>query len=335
MSTQFLGIEISIKRDRLIKNAIIILLLILILAVEGCFSFVEFGFNWEKLSPSNIGFWSDIILRLVLLLIVRTLAIFVFKERTEMHSQTLFVEKTKNAELMKFKRPNFSEYIDTVANREIKIRFWKEECTQRLTKLNKKASDTDRILFCSKNEADIEAKKLNRYCSRRTQLETFMTDEWIEENIDSMNVKCPKLNPNVFDISVSKTTKFDEFNIEGRQGNAMLSILISASILMLGFNIIKQALEYNKTDANVLAIFISLGIDMALMSLQFIWGWNDSINIVNNEVLVPYTNRNRYLINYLYWNNADKIDSVKNNIAQIDSMVESERKLKFEGKKEA
>ena len=74
---------------------------------------------------------------------------------------------------------------------------------------------------------------------------------------------------------------------------------------------------------------------MALMSLQFIWGWNDSINIVNNEVLVPYTNRNRYLINYLYWNNADKIDSVKNNIAQIDSMVESERKLKFEGKKEA
>ena len=73
--------KLAYNKTNILKNVFSILLLILILIVEGCFNFVTFEFNVEKLA--NLGFWTNVAFKVVLLVLVKMWVMSIFMDGTK------------------------------------------------------------------------------------------------------------------------------------------------------------------------------------------------------------------------------------------------------------
>ena len=90
-------------------------------------------------------------------------------------------------------------------------------------------------------------------------------------------------------------------------------------------NMLKQLLDPTPNSTAFIATIINLGIDLIFMTFQCFSAFLDANKIVKKEILVAYTNRNRILIEYIYFKNSDNVIEVKNRINKIeeDSIKES------------
>lgn len=309
-----------IKRESFIKNFIITILIVLILVVEGCFNFVEVGWRWQRLE--DVSFWVDISTCVLLLIFIRILSILIIQPIIEKHNKDLFYQRTRNEKLLLARGNNIDAWtfwIDMIKNVLIRKEKHLEIVNQKLSKLNSKAKDSDRALYYDKSSDKEIFKKTNKYCQKRGFLEMQKTDEWIEENLNTIDVKgAAKLNAHVFDLPIASNTKVDKYKIKGATRQTIAIAVLLAVIMMLFVNVLKRTLEYATNETLFLTLFINLLIDIVLMGGQVISGWLDSIKIVNNEMLLPYVNRNNILIEYIYYKNTDK-DKVKELILTIDT----------------
>lgn len=309
-----------IKRESFIKNFIITILLILILIVEGCFNFVEVGWKWQRLG--DVAFWVDISTSVLLLILIRVLSILIIQPIVEKHNMDLFYQKKRNEKLMLARGNNIDAWtfwIDMIKNVLIRKEKHLEIINHKLSKLNYWAKDNDRALWYDKSEDKEIYKKNNKYCQKRKFLELQTSDEWIEENLNTIKVKgAAKLNAHAFDLPIASNIKENKYKIKGATKQTIAIAVLLAVIMMLFVNVLKRTLDYATNETLFLTLFINILIDIVLMGGQVISGWLDSIKIVNNEMLLPYVNRNNILIEYIYYKNTDK-DKVKAAILAIDT----------------
>lgn len=321
-----------LHRESFIKNFIITTLLILILIVEGCFNFVQFGFKWERLL--DLDFWSYIVTSVILLILIRVLAILIIQPIIEKNNQDLFYQKCRNQKLMLARGNDINAWtfwIDCIKNVFIRKEKHIENVNYKLSKINAKAKDKDRQLWYDKSEQKEILKQTNNYCLKRSLYEMELQEDWIEQNINTIDVKgASKLNPNVFDLPVSGSIKVDKYKINGKTRQAILVAVLLAVIMMLFINVLKRTIDYSNKEIMFLSVLINLIIDIVLMGGQFVSGWMDSVKIVNNEILLPYTNRNNILIEYIYYKNQDNTQKVKDLLLSIDTEAKELTKIKFQ-----
>lgn len=303
-----------LNRDKLVKNIITTILLILILIVEGCFNFITLEFNFSILY--EIQFWIKIIFKMTLLLLVRMLALNIFKPKARENNKELQVEKNKNEKLSRLKDADFPYWIENVKNIEIKIEAWKNKITKKLLKLEQKASENDRHLYFD-NSISEEEKMKNKYYRRKTYFLSLLTSDFIDSNINTLQVRFQRLDAAIFDLPVNLEHEENKYQISSKSKSATFISLAVASVGLLLINIITSGLDFSKNDSILIATIISLSVDLVFLSYQFLMGILDSYRIINNNELLPYINRNRILKEYFYYKKPDdtaKIDKLFNTL---------------------
>lgn len=289
-----------LNRDKLVKNIITTILLILILIVEGCFNFITLEFNFSILY--KIQFWIKIVFKMTLLLLVRMLALNIFKPKARENNKELQVEKNKNEKLVKLKEADFPYWIENVKNIDIKKEAWKNKINKKLLKLERKASDDDRHLFYD-NTIPEEEKIKNKYYRLKMRFLSLLTNDFIDSNINTLQVKFQRLDAAIFDLPVNLEHEDNKYQISSKTKSATVISLAVASVGLLVMNILISGLAFDANDAILLATIISLSIDLVFLSYQFLMGIFDSYRIINTQELLPYVNRNRILKEYFYYKN--------------------------------
>ena len=301
------------NRDRMVKNIITTILLLLILIVEGCFNFISLKFEFETLM--QVHFWIRISFKIVLLLLVRALALNIFKPKARENNKELQVEKNKNERLVKLKDVDFGFWIENVKNKEIKIEAWKKKINKKLLKLERKATEEDRHIFYN-NELTEEEKMLNKYYRLKKWFLTLLTSDFIDDNINTLEVDFQRLDAAIFDLPVNLENEDNRYQITSKEKVATIISLAIASIGLLAFNILWNGLVFSKNNAILLATIISICVDLVFLIYQFFMGILDSYRIINTQELLPYINRNRILKEYFYYKKPD-------DVAKIDRLFNS------------
>lgn len=315
-----------------IRTTITFVAIFLILIVEGCMNWVELKFMWSNLLKLELYIITG--LHSLLMVSVKIITFNYLLPLIKEKNRTLKKETIKNLKLNEFKDINFYDWGENVYNAKSKKEAWKILISKKLRKLNAKAKDNEiaeyykikkNINAIRENEQELIIEpNLNEYGKKRELLEFQLTDEYIEENLEYLNVKYYSINPYDFDIPVSND-KINKNKIISHENRAIAFSLILSCVIMLGLNMVKQLLDPTPNSMAFITSVINLGIDLIFMTYQCFSAFLDANKIVRKEILVAYTNRNRILIEYIYYKNSDNVIEVKNRINKIeeDSIKES------------
>lgn len=295
------------NKDKIVSNLVNSFLIFAILFIEGCFNFVELEFDFNRIATTV--FWGKLTIRLTLLLLVKYLAIRIFIPIIRDKLKELKFHIAINIKLLKLKAEDFPYYIYKVRNPEIKIEAWKEYVSRKLAKLERKAKQSSRELWAS--DSSISIKKTNKYCRLHFKYDEWLTQSWIEKNIQTLPItKYDKLDAAVFDVPVIAGDIQNKYKVTANNAAAIAISLSSSSILLVLSQMFLNLFEYGNSNVSVLSVILTLAMDLLFIGWQFLMGINDANRIVNQEELFTYINRNRILKEYLYWKEPDRKDSL-------------------------
>ena len=305
--------KIAYNKTNLLKNAFSILLLLLILIVEGCFNFVTFEFKFERLT--NLGFWTNVAFKVVLLLLVKMWVMSIFMDVARKKNADLIFNKKVNEKLMQNKDDKFAKWIENIENVEIKIEFYKRKITKLIAKLEHNATSQDRMLYFNDDE---ELKKDNDYCIKRAELEYLISDDYIKNNYQWLDItKYPQLDATVFDCPIGNENINKKYQLSAKTKTAIFSSLIFASVMFLMIQTVWNSVEMFRNDLDILIIISGLLMDFIFIVWQGLTGIGTAFNIIEQQEVLPYVNRNRILEKYIYYKNPDNEKTVRECINQI------------------
>ena len=299
--------KLAYNKTNILKNVFSVLLLILILVVEGCFNFVTFEFNVNKLV--NIGFWTNVGFKVVLLLLVKMWVMSIFMEVARNKNKDLNFNKKLNEKLMQTKDDKFPKWVENVENKEIKIEFYKRKINKLIAKLEHKASSKDRMLYFNDNE---ELKKDNEYCIKRAELEYLISDEYINNNYYWLDIKkFPQIDSAIFDCPIGNENISKKYQLSAKTKTAIFTSLLSASIITIILQTVWNSIELFKNDLDILIIMSGLIMDFIFIVWQGLTGINSAFSIIETQEVLPYVNRNRILEKYIYYKNPNEEKAVR------------------------
>lgn len=305
--------KLAHNRTTILKNAFSIVLLLMILVVEGCFNFLTFEFKFERLI--NLGFWTSIATKVVLLLLVKMWVMSIFIDVARNKNADLLYNKKVNEKLLESKDDKFPKWVENVENVDIKIEFYKRKMHKLIAKLEHNASQHDRMLYYKDDEV---LKSNNEYCVKRAELEYLISDEYINSNIAWLDINnYPIIDSAVFDCPIGNENIHKKYQLSARTKSAIFGSLLFASISFLFIQTIWNAIELGKSDLDALVIFSTIIMDFIFIVWQGLTGISTAFNIVEQQEVLPYVNRNRILEKYLYYKNPDNVQQVKEYLIQM------------------
>lgn len=320
----------KIDVSSLLKNLLAYVIIVFVLIIEGCFNFVELGFDVNLFK--KLAFWFSILFRVFLLVLVRSAALLIFLDVARAKNMDLRKAKEINEKYMKLKGDDFPKYIEMVKNPEIKTKVWKEQINKKLAKLEKKAKQEDRSLYYKKGDEYDLQKENNAYCQKRKFLEEQLSNEYIEKNLDTLVItkKYPKLDPALFNLPVGTENINGQYQIIAKTKNAVFaSIAMSAALAMVSQSIVR-ALTFYPTDVYMLGVFISIFMDLIFIVVQFWSGIISAFSKIRKEEVTPYINRNEILKEYLHWKNPGDPDTFAKWLMQLEELNILDKKVKPE-----
>ena len=305
--------KIVYNKTTILKNTFSVLLLILILVVEGCFNFLTFEFKVERLL--SLGFWTNVITKVVLLILVKMWVMSIFIDIARNKNVDLGFQRRVNERLLEIKDDKFPKWVENVENRDIKIEFYKKKINKKLARLEHKTSSRSRGLYFSDNE---EAKAKNKYCKKRKELEYLISDEYIEQNYQWLDIKVyPQIDSAIFDCPVTNTNIVKKYQLSSKTKTAIFATLLSACFITLVFQTVWNSIELSGNQASALVITTSLIMDMIFIGWQGLTGISNAFSIVEQQEILPYVNRNRILEKYLYYKNPEKSKEAREWVNQM------------------
>lgn len=314
--------KLAYNKTNILKNVFSILLLILILIVEGCFNFVTFEFNIEKLA--NLGFWTNVAFKVVLLVLVKMWVMSIFIDVARNKNKDLDFNKKLNEKLMQTKDDKFPKWIENVENKEIKIEFYKKKINKMIAKLEHEATPQDRMLYFNDDE---ELKLHSEYCVERAELEYLLTDEYIEKNYHWLDInKYPQIDSAVFDCPIGNDNISKKYQLSAKTKTAIFTSLLSASIITIILQTVWNSIEMFKNDLDLLIIFSGLLMDFIFIVWQGLTGISSAFTIVEQQEVLPYVNRNRILEKYLYYKNPNDEKTVRECINTMKDEIKNGKK---------
>lgn len=314
--------KIAYNKTTILKNTFSVLLLILILVVEGCFNFLTFEFKFDKLV--NLGFWTNIATKVVLLVLVKMWVMSIFIDIARNKNIDLKFQKQVNEKLLETKDDKFPQWVENVENREIKIEFYKRRINKKLAKLEHKAKPRDRALYFSENE---EVKATNKYCKKRKELEYLLSDEYIENNYQWLDIKVyPQIDSAIFDCPITNSDITKKYQLSSKTKTAIFATLLSACFITLFLQMIWNSVELSGSKIQLLVILTSLLMDFIFIVCQALTGISSAFSIVEQQEILPYVNRNRILEKYMYYKNPDKLKETRDWINQVKRECKNDSK---------
>jgi hypothetical protein len=306
------------NKDSLLKNLLSVLIIFAIFFVEGCFNFLELKFSFEKVK--EITFWISIGTRCALMILVKSLAMLIFLDIARSKNESLIIEKTKNERLMKLKDADFPIWVNATKNPEIVVEAWNLKINKKLIRLEKYSRQVDRALYYKhKIDPSIDIST-NKYCTKKLALEHLLSDEYIKQNLNCLNVKCQHIDAAGFNIPVNIKNVGNKYQIFSKTKSAIVGSLFIASSWLFIMQIIKEAMAFDWSEHIPLAVVIGLLLDLVFLVYQFFMGIVDSFKLIDEQEVFPYANRNRILEEYLYSKHPEKKDKIDQLLIKIGTV---------------
>lgn len=302
----------SSNRNRISKIFINSLLIFVVCAIFGCFDFVNFSIDISLLRTWR--YWTTIISKTIGYSIIFNVGINLMFDK-EVQSDTKLEEQRIKYNNLNGKKveQTFNRYVDTIFNREQKKKAYKSYINRKIYWLNKFSSNKSKLLYSSDRE---EEKLKDGYCIRRKELEELKTEEYIENNIDSIIIKYQKVDPILFELEIDGKGTYKGIKVRGNvnEGRAkftgsVIAGVVAFSMVFASIVLAPDQKEFSNQMVRFWHYVLSCCGDAGMLLWQLFRGMIKARPLVSQELTEPLVGRNYVLESYYKWcgDNQDNI----------------------------
>ena len=319
------------------------LLLVFICFALGAFDIFILKKSDKFMQPS---YWYHAACRIGAYILAAVLGVRIGLPKAKDANMELRLALKKNRKLIVLKEIDGSRFNDFICrtNVGVKINAWKALINSRLEKLNKKVPDfyllyyNDRKddyfeRFKPKSRKKIKAKA-DIYCKKREDLEELLSDEYIKDNINSLNVNYYIVKDTDFNSIVENGLGYKFYktrsNVKRNAARAIGSSIIFTIVLTLVAGSFALSIDEALLEARIVTVFTVIlnGIlDIGLTLWRFLNGYFDCERIVREEDLRSCLDRNELLVLY-------KREMPQELISEYNKQIEEQQREEDELKKE-
>lgn len=294
------------KRETILKQGVNAFLLLIILVVYGCLDFATLTFHFEELLTAD--FWAVVGAKVVAGVCAFNIGINIIWDTELRKDGTLLQAIAEYDDLSSRKQLDFERYVNRVFNPEEKRKAYISVINRRIHTLNRFSKAADRLLYSSDDPTKAETKARNRYCRKRGELEELKTDEYINKNLDSINVRYYEVDPATFELEIDGSPIVRGVKTKGNaalgKGKATGSVVLGVLAVSMFLTAIKLETDKQAFDdkvAETLHYLLKCAGDVAIVLWQVMRGMLNVRKIVSSEFTQPYVGRNTVLKRYLEW----------------------------------
>lgn len=321
------------NKAKLGKDIVSGILLVIIFGLFGCFDFVSLSFKFEYLM--QVSYWTRTITKAIAGICAYHIGINFSWDREIEKDMQLEEQSRKYDRLIKLKdQKTFNTYVVEVLNPQEKRKAYIAKINKKIYWLNRFARHKDKLLYSSDDEKDNEKKLKNRYCIKRTELEKLKSDEYIEKNFNSLDVKYNYIDPIIFDLEIDGKSSYKGYKVKGsvavgkaRRTTTTFASMILVSMFITSIGIGANSEEFEKQLQSFWYWLLTTFSDVGIIIWKVIQGFFASRKIIAEEITLPITHRNQILEKYIEWCAVNNIEISK--AKQIyDKIVQEEERLK-------
>lgn len=290
------------------------LLLVFICFMLGAFDIFILKKSDKFLQPS---YWYHATCRIGAYILAAVLGVRIGLPKAKTANMELQMALKKNRKLIVLKEIDGALFNDFICrtNVTVKINAWKSLINYRLEKLNKKVPDFYLLYYNDRNDDYFERfkpksrkkikVKADVYCKKRKDLEELLSDKYIKDNINSLNVNYYIVKDTDFNSIVENGFGYKFYktrsNVKRNAAHAIGSSIIFTIILTLVAGSFALSIDEALLEARIVTIFTVIlnGIlDIGLTLWRFLNGYFDCERIVREEDLRACLDRNELLVLY-------------------------------------
>jgi len=302
---------ISSKKEYVLKQGMNILLLFVILAVFGCLDFATLTFHFDYLTNPN--FWLTIAQKMIAGICAFNIGINIMWD-TEIKKDKVLDEAQKLYYLLiDYKQIDFEEFIHKIFNPKEKKKAYINKMNRKIYLLNRMSKASDKLLYSSELPERQEEKKRNHYCIKRQELEDLKSEEYINKNLDNINVRYYAVDPTVFDLEIDGGVITSGVKTKGSTKAGRLKATSSVVIGMLGFAMLTSSFTLSFSQQQFASqmeafwhYFLHCVEDVGIIVWQVLRGTSQARKIISEELTQVFVGRNKVLQEYLQWRLTNK-----------------------------
>ena len=303
---------VSSKREFIIKQTANSVLLFIILIVFGCLDFATLKWHGEYLITAS--YWGTIGTKMIAAICALNVGINMMLDNEIKKSEELRENIEKYNKLIKYKDTDFEYFVNRVFNRQLKIEAYISQINRKIHFTNKFSRRRDRLLYNSELPENQEKKKKNHYCRKRAELEALKSEEFINKNIDSLNVRCHEVDPSVFELEINGATKSRGIKVTGnitvgraKESSSIILSMLALSMLTTSFGLEASREQFENQMIAFWHYCLKAVEDVGVVLWQFFNGTLRTRKIVSSQLTQPYAGRNVVLQEYVNWKKKNQI----------------------------
>ena len=306
------------NKEKLFRTVTNVILTIVVLAVFGCFDFVNMEWDWMRIF--TYAFWTKVSSKTIAAVCCFNIginfnwesAISVFYELKESIATYTALIKDKDDE-------HFEYYVNQIFNMEAKKKAWINKINRKIYFLDRFSRNRDRLLYTSRIPEGIEdyeakceeleeRKKANKYCIKRAELEELKSEKYINDNLGSLSVNYSKVNPSAFEMDITGKIKDDDNKVTGNvnvgkataTANVIWGVVLITAITSALVISINQQQFVNQMQAFWFYLMNTV-VDVGIVAWNLFRGTMACKSIIEEQIHKPYVNRNKVLKAFIAW----------------------------------
>lgn len=316
------------NKEKLFRTVTNVILTIVVLAVFGCFDFVNMEWDWMRIF--TYAFWTKVSSKTIAAICCFNIginfnwesAIAVFYELKESINMYETLIKDKDDE-------HFEYYVNQVYNMESKRKAWINMINRKIYFLDRFSRNRDKLLYTSKIPENVEnyeekcaeleeRKANNKYCIRRKELEELKSAQYIEDNLNSLSVKYSKVNPSAFEMDINGKIADEDNRVTGNvnagrakaTGNVVWGVVLITAVTSAIVISVNQQEFINNVQA-FWYYLLSATVDVGIVAWNLFRGTMACKSIIEDQIHRPYVNRNKVLKGFIAWKTNNNVQPSK------------------------
>ncbi len=322
----------SSKRETILRQAVNGVLLFIILLVFGCLDFATLTFHAEYLG--TWGYWGTTITKTIAGICAFNIGINLMWD-IELKRDYILAFAIRRYEILIHEiNKHFEYFVVKVYNVKEKKKAYIAQINRKIYLLNKFSRAKDRLLYSSDLPEQQEAKKKNRYCVKRKELEELKDEAFIDKNIEALKVNYMEVDPAIFQLEIDGSVKLRGTKTKGNVGAGKIKATTSMVFGMVGFSMFVTAFGITADQeefANQMERFwhylLKCAEDVGIVLWQVTKGLLKAKKIISSELTQPYAGRNKVLTEFVEW-------ELENGYIELDyynNLMNQLRNVKIEG----
>lgn len=319
------------KKEIIVKQTMNGVLLFIIFAIFGCLDFATLTFNVDALSDPS--FWGTVGTKTIAGVAAFNIGINLMIDQEIARNAVLRELIVKYNVLNAKRQVDFEYFVNRVFNRQEKKKAYISKINKRINVLNKLSRRKDRLLYSSDLPENQEAKKKNRYCVIRKELENLKSEEFVEKNLDSLYVRYYEVDPSVFELEIDGSPSIRGVKTKGslavgraKATSSVILGMVCASAFFAAFGLTADKEQFDDQMVAFWHYFLKAAEDLFVILWQTFQGMLRTRRIVSQQYTEPYAGRVSVLTAYLEWRLNQGLPDTKSHI-EINKMLEEKEDI--------